>query len=151
MNKMPIFAIAILLAACRSMPATDASTPSVEAATAAWGNALAACNVDRIVALYDPRAVLWPTTMRTIANSPVAIRKYFEGVCASSTGPKGSVTEQNVRLYGDTAINSGTFTINAMRDGKPTPIPVRFSFTYRQSGGQWLIVDHHSSLMPAAR
>lgn len=27
---------------------------------------------------------------------------------------------------------------------------VRFSFTYRRTGGQWLILDHHSSLMPAA-
>jgi uncharacterized protein (TIGR02246 family) len=150
MKRTPILAAAISLAACQSMPGSDAKA-AVQAATAAWGLALASCNVDRIMALYDPRAVLWPTTSRSIASSPQEIRKYFEGVCTSSVGPKGSVTHQNVRLYGDTAVNSGTFTIDAMRDGKPTSIPLRFSFTYRLSGGQWLIVDHHSSLMPAAR
>src|SRR5688572_23277172 len=133
------------------MPGADQAKAGVEAATAAWGLALASCNVDRIMSLYDTRAVLWPTTSRTIASSPEAIRKYFEGVCSSGSGPKGIVTEQNARVYGDTAVNSGTFTINVMRDGKPTPVPLRFSFTYRRSDGQWLIVDHHSSLMPAPR
>jgi hypothetical protein len=36
-----------------------------------------------------------------------------------------------------------------MRDGKPATIAARFSFVYRQRDGRWMIVDHHSSAVPA--
>lgn len=150
MNRVPIAAAALLLAACQSMPDADAKA-GVEAATAAWGLALASCNIDRIMSLYDPQAVVWPTTWRTTASSPQTIRKYFEGACSPGSGSKIAVTEQNARVYGDTAINSGTFSMSAVRDARSTPIPVRFSFVYRRSAGQWLIVDQHSSLMPVPR
>jgi hypothetical protein len=29
-------------------------------------------------------------------------------------------------------------------------LPARYSFTYINNGERWLIVDHHSSAMPAA-
>lgn len=149
MRKMSLLIVAVLLGGCQTMSSSDASKSRVEAATQSWIAAANSCTVDRILALYDREAVLWPTTSRNIANSSQSIRQYFEGVCSSPTPPKVAVTEQTVRVYGDMAINSGTYTITVVRDGKPTPIPARFSFTYRNSGGQWLILDHHSSLMPA--
>jgi hypothetical protein len=61
------------------------------------------------------------------------------------------IGEQRVRVYGDTAINSGTYTLLsvAVRDGKPINIAARFSFVYRSRDGRWVIIDHHSSVMPA--
>ncbi len=46
------------------------------------------------------------------------------------------------------AINSGTYTLSEVRDRKPINRPARFSFVYRNRGGHWLIVDHHSSAVP---
>ena len=40
------------------------------------------------------------------------------------------------------------FTFTAMRNGQPDPRPARF--TYRLRDGRGLIVDHHSSSVPAA-
>jgi hypothetical protein len=51
-------------------------------------------------------------------------------------------------VYGDTAINSGIYTFSSVRDGKPITIPARFSFAYRHRDGRWVIIDHHSSVVP---
>jgi hypothetical protein len=63
----------------------------------------------------------------------------------------GVLGEQRIRVYGDLAINTGTYTfIGPARDaaGKPISRPARFSFVYRNRDGRWLIVDHHSSAVP---
>jgi hypothetical protein len=36
-----------------------------------------------------------------------------------------------------------------VKDGQAQTIPARYSFVYVKQGGKWLIVDHHSSAMPA--
>ena len=57
--------------------------------------------------------------------------------------------EQRILVYGDTAINTGLYTVSNLRDGQPVTTPARFSFTYRLKDGRWMIVDHHSSAVPA--
>jgi len=57
--------------------------------------------------------------------------------------------DQLIRVYGNTAINTGYYTFNYVKDGKPAAIPARYSFVYVKQGGKWLIVDHHSSAVPA--
>ena len=58
--------------------------------------------------------------------------------------------EQLVRVFGEVALNSGTYTLLsvAVRDGKPINIAARFSFAYRNQNGRWVIIDHHSSVVP---
>ena len=67
----------------------------------------------------------------------------------SQPATKGGLGEQLIRVYGDTAINSGAYTFVAMIQGQPRTLPARYSFTYRKVDGQWLIADHHSSALPA--
>jgi|SoiMethySBSTD1v2_1073268.scaffolds.fasta_scaffold296153_3 hypothetical protein len=38
-----------------------------------------------------------------------------------------------------------------VREGQPVTTQARFSFTYRLRDGRWMIVDHHSSAVPAPR
>jgi hypothetical protein len=57
--------------------------------------------------------------------------------------------DQLIRVYGNTAINTGYYTFSYVKDGQPRTIPARYSFVYVKQGGKWLIVDHHSSAMPA--
>jgi hypothetical protein len=56
---------------------------------------------------------------------------------------------QLIRVYGDTAVNTGYYTFSYVKDGETKSLPARYSFTYVKNGPQWLIVDHHSSAMPA--
>jgi hypothetical protein len=36
-----------------------------------------------------------------------------------------------------------------VKDGDAKSLPARYSFVYRNRDGNWAIVDHHSSAMPA--
>ena len=105
---------------------------------------------ERVVALYDSEAVLWGTASPTLRDTLGGIRDYFKPLAGFPTEFKAVVGEQHVRVYGDTAINTGSYTFTTVRDGKPTTLPARFSFVYRNRNGRWMIVDHHSSVMPAA-
>jgi uncharacterized protein (TIGR02246 family) len=139
--------VAGLLFGCQTMQSPETTKAEVGAATQAWADALNKCDPGRISALYDPQGVLWGTVSPAISTG-IGIRQYFDRVCGSLTPPKVAFAEQLVRVYGDTAVNSGSYTFTVVRDGKPTPLPARYSMTFRKSDGQWLIVDHHSSLRP---
>ncbi len=74
-----------------------------------------------------------------------AINEYYKNA-ARRTTQRVALGERNVRLLGDTAIESGTLTYFEMRDGNATTTPGRYSFTYQKRGGKWLIVDHQTSV-----
>jgi uncharacterized protein (TIGR02246 family) len=128
---------------CGAGPAED-----VAAATKAWTEQFSTHNLEGLLALYDRDAVFWGTSSPTIRDTPELIRDYFKGVPRSSMTV--AVTDARVRVLGTVAINSGSYTFTALRNGQPDPRPARFSFTYRMRDGKWLIVDHHSSSVPAA-
>src|SRR4051812_34323539 len=79
-----------------------------------------------------------------------AVKAYFVG--AFQALPKATVKfgDQLIRVYGDTAVNTGYYTFSYTKDGETKSIPARYSFTYVKDGNEWKIVDHHSSAMPAA-
>jgi len=125
----------------------------VAAATQAWIDAMSSHDQERVVALYDPEAVFWGTTSPTLRDNPAAVRDYFNLLRTVPPDYKGVLGEQRIRVYGDIAINTGTYTfIGPARDaaGKPISRAARFSFVYRNRDGRWLIVDHHSSVVPAS-
>jgi hypothetical protein len=53
-----------------------------------------------------------------------------------------------IRVYGDTAVNTGYYTFSYEKDGAAQTLPARYSFTLVKRDGDWQIVDHHSSAMP---
>lgn len=149
-RRLAIIAVAAALSACQSLPATgDAVQADVGAAARHWAAAFNACDSARMAALYDASAVLWGTVSPTLIASPAGIRQYFERACAARPQPQVAFGEQHIRMHGETAFNSGTYTFTIYADGQARPWPARYSFAYRQRGGQWLIVDHHSSAVPA--
>jgi uncharacterized protein (TIGR02246 family) len=121
----------------------------VEAAVAKWTEIFAHNNPDTISALYAKDGVLWGTLSPTVRSDPGTINAYF--VAAFNALPKATVKfgDQLIRVYGDTAINNGYYTFSYTKDGETKSIPARYSFTYKKEGNDWLIVDHHSSAMPA--
>lgn len=144
-----VVAISVLVAGCQSMQSQDAVRPEILAATRAWADAVNACDPARISALYSAEAVLWATTSPNITSTPEGVRKYFDGVCASPIRPKVAFGEQLIRVHGDTAIDSGSYTFTVNREGRQMSVPARFTIVYRKLGEKWLIVDHHSSERPA--
>jgi len=119
----------------------------VAAATSAWGQALA--DPDKVSSLYSDDAVLWGTAAPKVRSGRTAVREYFAGVAKAVPDIKIAFGDQLIRVYGNTAVNSGSYTFSWVKDGETKTLPARYSFTYVKDGERWLIVDHHSSPMPA--
>lgn len=146
----------LVVSGCGTMQAgqtTGASARStdeagVAAAASRWTQLFVDDNPDTILALYDEDAVLWGTLSPVILRGKTAVRGYFERAYKALPGHKVTFAEQHVRVFGDTAINSGYYTFSFLRDGQPQTLPARYSFVYRKRGNDWIIVDHHSSAVP---
>lgn len=131
---------------------------SVTAAVQAWISAFNEHDSAGVSGLYAAEAVLWGTLSAEIMTSADAVRAYFERTFQFNPPPTVSLGMNLVRVFGDTAVASGDYTLEFLIAGQSHRMPARFSFTYRLDGGEpghktgekWLIVDHHSSLVPAA-
>ncbi len=120
----------------------------VAAATAKWAEVFTDDNPDKILAFYAKDGVLWGTLSPKRRDDPEAIRDYFVKAYAALPQHKVSFGDQLIRVYGNTAINTGYYTFSYVKDGEAKSLPARYSLTYVKKGKKWLIVDHHSSAMP---
>jgi uncharacterized protein (TIGR02246 family) len=150
MRLLMTMAFATLLSSCATSGAGVSSDAKeqVAAATASWAAAFNSRDPARITAAYDPEAVLWGTISKEIRTNPAAIADYFKDAGKRPNG-RVSIGEQNIRVYGDIAVNSGYYTFSDLRDGNNIEVPARFSMVYKNRNGKWMIVDHHSSRVPA--
>jgi uncharacterized protein (TIGR02246 family) len=132
-------------AAAATPAARGSARDQVAAATTAWLEAFNSRDAARIAALYDAEAVLTDSGEPAPRSGAAAIADYYR-TAAQRTTQRAALGERSIRVFGDTAIDSGTLTYFEMRGGQATTTPARYSLTYRNRGGKWLIVDHHSSL-----
>ena len=120
---------------------------SIRTAYNDWVKAVTGGTPDPVVKLYDDKAVLLATFGPKPLVGHAQLHEYFVKLTAL---PKLRVetNESIIRIFGDTAVNSGLYTFSYEKDGKVVKVPARFSFTYRKVGDKWKIVDHHSSMVP---
>ncbi len=134
--------------------AAETVAATVSQAVRAWVAAFNEHDAAKVSELYDPQAVLWGTLSAEIMTSADAVRAYFERTFNFNPPPTVSLGLNLVRVFGDTAVASGDYTLEFVIAGQSHLMPARFSFSYRlnavESGTKWIIVDHHSSLVPAA-
>jgi uncharacterized protein (TIGR02246 family) len=144
-----ITVVLVMSAGPLSQTAVAGPQEDVAAAGQKWGTVFAENNPDTMMPLYAKDGVLWGTLSPTVRSDPAAVKAYF--VAAFQALPKATVKfgDQLIRVYGDTAVNTGYYTFSYTRDGETKSIPARYSFTYVKDGNEWKIVDHHSSAMPA--
>jgi uncharacterized protein (TIGR02246 family) len=121
----------------------------VAAATMKWAQTLGQNNPDTVVLLYATDGVLWGTLSSTVRADRAALRDYFVTAFKALPGLKVTFGEQLIRVYGNTAINTAYYTFSYSKDGETKTLPARYSFTFVKEGENWMIVDHHSSAMPA--
>jgi uncharacterized protein (TIGR02246 family) len=111
-----------------------------------WNAALQTLDPEAVTALYSNDATLLPTISNEMRRNHAEIRDYFETFLQRR--PRGVVNQSNVRDLGDVAIHSGIYTFEVTMDGETSKVPCRFTFVYRNEGGEWKILEHHSSAMP---
>ena len=136
--------------------ATSSASSMADSATVAalyhnWLATVAAAHGDptSVLKLYAPDAILVATYSPVLLhNEEGELNGYFKKFTSL---PNLSATTQDLqtRVYGDWALNTGLYTFSfKTADGDPVSVPARFTFVYHKVDGQWLIVDHHSSLVP---
>lgn len=108
-----------------------------------WNQALQTGDPKQVASLYHPEAILLPTVSNQVRHNHAEIEDYF--VHFLSKGPQGTLDEQNIRIHGDLAINSGVYTFQFSDNSR---VQARYTFVYRQQADGWLIIEHHSSAMP---
>jgi uncharacterized protein (TIGR02246 family) len=143
-------AIALSLVALSLAPSAWAGPKEdVAASTSRWAQALGEDDPDKVLPLYTDDAVLWGTLSPTVRADRAALRDYFVDAFKALPELKVTFGEQLIRVYGTAAVNTGYYTFSYVKNGETKSWPARYSFTYVKNGDVWLIVDHHSSAMPA--
>jgi uncharacterized protein (TIGR02246 family) len=143
----PALALGIILFSFTSNALVSPKQEVIEV-TQSWAQALGEDDPDKVLPLYADDAVLWGTLSPTVRADRAAIRDYFVTAFRVLPGLKVALGDQLIRVYGNTAVNTGYYTFSYIKDGETKSLPARYSFTYVKSGDHWLIVDHHSSAMP---
>jgi uncharacterized protein (TIGR02246 family) len=163
-------ALALLAASGFSAPILSAQTATATAAPAAPDSAAQTADSSAVATTYynwlatvaaahgDPTSVLKlyaPDAILVATYSPVLLHNengdltgYFKKF-TSLPSLSAKTDDLQTRVYGDWALNTGLYTFTFKdTEGDTVSVPARFTFVYHKVDGQWLIVDHHSSLVP---
>ena len=134
-------AVAALLAAG---PGMVMAGPAEEGAAAIdrWVAAYNANDLDALVKVYAPDAILQGTSEPQINVGTADLRKYFRNL--PKGGSSNSIQERRMFVINDTtALGVGFYTFKGGQR--------RFSFLVVKLGNEWLIQHHHSSAIPKGR
>ncbi|MFJ8476680.1 SgcJ/EcaC family oxidoreductase [Kitasatospora sp. NPDC094011] len=115
-----------------------------------WNAALQTGDADQVADRYAPDAVLLPTASPVIRTDRAGIVDYFEHFLEKK--PRGEKVRSVINvLDANSAIDAGLyrFYLTDPKTGVTKPVDARYSYEYEKRGGRWLIVNHHSSVLPA--
>jgi len=141
----------VVLLGAALFPLFAAAGPKEEALAVAdlWSMAYSANDVDTLVNVYHPDAVLLGTVSPVMSEGREAIRTYF-GRLKGSGNTNTLSTMRFFELSDDSALVTGFYTF-ASTDPAAPKRPSRFTMLVTRRGGEWHIAHHHSSpLVPAA-
>ncbi|WP_462380161.1 SgcJ/EcaC family oxidoreductase [Pseudomonas sp. Marseille-QA0892] len=113
-----------------------------------WNKALQTGDSAKVAALYSGNAVLQPTVSNRVRTTNAEIQDYFDHFLPLK--PVGEINYREIRRLGpDVALDSGVYTFHLTpADGPAQSVQARYTFLYSRAGGEWRILNHHSSAMP---
>jgi hypothetical protein len=107
-----------------------------------WVAAYNANDLDALMKVYAPDAILQGTSEPQINVGTADLRKYFRNL--PKGGSSNSIQERRMFVINDsTVLGVGIYTFKGG--------PARFSFLVVKRGNDWLIQHHHSSSIPKGR
>lgn len=115
-----------------------------------WNAALGTGDAEAVADRYAPDGVLLPTVSKQVRTDRDGIVDYFEHF--QENDPVGEKTETIITVLDrNTAVDAGTyvFTLTDPETGEVRDVEARYTYVYEKIDGDWLIVNHHSSAMPA--
>ena len=112
-----------------------------------WAEAVGSRYPENVLGLYHPEGSLWGTLSPVLRQGHPAILEYFINFL-SREDLKCEFTDGSIRIWDDYAFFSGSYVFTWKVSGSTVSVPARFSFVYKNENGNWLIMEHHSSLFP---
>ena len=136
----------LLSFAAYSFAAESGMNPAGEA----FVKAFKANDLDAVVALYAPDAVLFPPDSMA-ANGKDAIRQSYAGLMNNFTIQDITITDAHHDTKGDLSFGWGMFSLTFVpkAGGEPMHMEGRFTDVSKRVNGKWLyILDHASVPLP---
>ena len=109
-----------------------------------WNQALQDGDPKKVVALYAEKSILLPTVSNKPRLTIAEKEDYFQHFLEKY--PSGKIEMRRITIGCNMAVDSGLYTFTFAKTGER--VNARYSFTYKWDGLKWLIVSHHSSVMP---
>lgn len=127
---------------CRSCKST--SEREITALFDRWNQSLKTGDPKKVVANYAEKAILLPTVSNKPRITTQEKEEYFHHFLEKA--PSGEIDFRQIEIGCNMAVDSGLYTFTFAKTQET--IKARYSFVYRWDGAEWLIVSHHSSMMP---
>jgi uncharacterized protein (TIGR02246 family) len=109
-----------------------------------WAEAFNANDVDSVVDLYAPDAILVGTAGSSLFEGKDGVHSYFARLAKS--GDTVSIdTSKVIVLHDDVAYVTGFYTFSGVRHGELGKTQAQFTMVMVKRGSKWLIAHHHSS------
>jgi len=150
MRKQVVIQV-LALAICLSLmviarPSIAGPAEEANAALDRFSEAYTANDVEALVKLYAPNAILLGTNSPIISEGHDAVRAYFTNLKLAGSGNKNEIQERRTIVVDNNAVVvTGFYQFTRMSDGKPVIAPARFTVLLTKVNGQWLIAHQHSS------
>ncbi len=114
-----------------------------------WTAAFNANNVDGIVQLYATDALFLGISSPKLNAGREMIREYLKA--APESGTQVTITDRHLIELSDVAVTAvGFYRFDFVKEGIRVLRLARFTFIIARRGDDWLIIHHHSSLVPPA-
>ncbi len=133
---------------------TPASYPNTknpgEEVLAAWVERFNARALDELCSLYSDQAVLWGTYATELITEPSGIRRYFASAFGQGLVVSLVPAQLHTQSFSSFYVCSGAYVVaNGLLPGAAES-PARFTVVVGSERDSWRILNHHSSLNPAA-
>ncbi|MEM9631468.1 MAG: nuclear transport factor 2 family protein [Pseudomonadota bacterium] len=111
-----------------------------------WTEAVASGQVEQVLDLYAPDAILVPTLANDIIVTQEGRRRYFEFFLSDGSA-HCTVDSEEIRVDQKrcTVTIGGVYSFCFQRPSGEETVPARFLFTFEEMNSRWLITGHHSS------
>lgn len=140
---------ALFLGALSLASAAVAQSAGMKTLDEAWARAANANNLEAMVALYAPDAVMYPPDGDEVRGRD-AIREHYRPMFAGFTLRDAKFAKTSYETRGDISTGWGrwSLTMTPKAGGAAIPAEGRFTAVAKKIRGRWLYVADHASMPP---
>jgi uncharacterized protein (TIGR02246 family) len=136
-----------LCVACFLTAGAHAQQTGPEEAFDRFAQALAAGDIQAMVALHSDDAILVPSNGGPFVQGKAAVEAYYKAVFANTTSRRAIKTPGTQwQVYGDTAVRTSNGILEVETDKGKNAVPLRNMYVFHKEGQDWKLVSTSISM-----